>query len=136
MRSTGRTVESWVQAWDGHDGAALRALYTDDGSYRDVPTGMVATGDAIAGFAEEFAGRLTEGLRWELRRSAGAGDVAVAEWHLRATNRGLVPSATADGRPFDVQGATVFTLQGDRIVASSDYYDQATILRAVEGRRA
>ncbi len=132
MRSAPDIVRSWVAAWDGHDGNALRALYTERGTYRDVPTGMVVTGDAIAGFATEFTGRLTEDLRWEARRSSGLDDVAVVEWRLRAINRGLVPAAM--GRPFEVEGASVLSLEGDRIAASSDYYDHATILRSLEER--
>ncbi len=126
-------VDAWIAAWDGHDGGALAELYTADGTYRDVPTGLVAKGPFIAGFAHEYAEVLTQDLRWRLRSVAQAGERAHIEWTLSATNVTLVPGDGAAGRPFTVEGVTTFELDvaDGRIRASADYYDQATVLRAL-----
>ena len=55
-------------------------------------------------------------------------DWATLEYAFAATNKGFVPGAAAQGKPFTVRIATIFVLSGGKISRSSDYYDAATIL--------
>lgn len=56
-----------------------------------------------------------DGLRFDVRWAGVAGDRGVAQW----TNEGI----TRDGTPYANRGATVFEIDGDRIVAIHDYLD-------------
>ncbi len=63
----------------------------------------------------------------ELTNAYGGDGWAVAEWTLSATNQGLFPDAPVE-TPFSLRNATVFAIEGGKIVRSADYYDVATIL--------
>ena len=127
-----QVVRDWIDAWNSHDGSRLGALYAEGATYEDVPTGLTAQGpEAVAGFAEEFANNLVDGLTWKLRGASRAGDRATAEWSFSGTNEGLVPGEATIGKAFVVRGSTAFELEDEKIRRSSDYYDHATIMRQV-----
>jgi steroid delta-isomerase-like uncharacterized protein len=119
-------VLAWVEAWDAADPAAIAAPYAADGVYEDVPADYRIPRGEIETALADYLGGLGD-VSVELDNAYGGDGWAVAEWTLSATNQGLFPDAPV-GAPFSVRNATLFVLEGDKIVRSADYYDAATIL--------
>ena len=119
-------VQDWIDAWNDNDPDAIAALYAEDGTYEDVPSGQEARGDEISGFLADFFAGVGD-VELDLANAFGGDDWAVAEYTFSATNQGLFPGAPV-GASFSVRTATVFELDDGEIQRSSDYYDVATIL--------
>lgn len=97
------------------DGEAVAALYTEDGTYEDVPSGTIAQGrEEIAAFIREVAARQTDVLFRPTTAHEGDG-WAVWEYTFASTD-------IKSGVRMEVRGATVFELEGGLIRHSADYY--------------
>ena len=93
----------------------VAALYTDDGTYEDVPSGTIAHGrEAIAAFIAEEAAMQTDVAMRPTTAHEGDG-WAVLEYVFAATD-------AKSGVRLEVRGATVFELDGGLIHRSADYY--------------
>jgi len=100
------------QAWAAHDAEAITAMHTEDSVFHLHDIGAPALGrEAVHGL---IAGLLTAvpDVRFELRRAHFGEDHFVTEY---------VMSGTAEGKPFAIDGADVFTLR-DGLVARKDSY--------------
>jgi steroid delta-isomerase-like uncharacterized protein len=109
------TFQRLAEAIAAGDGAAVAALYTEDGTYEDVPSGTIAQGrKEIAAFIEEVAATLTD---VEFRpTTAHEGDGwAVWEYVFATTD-------ITSGVRMEVRGATVFEVEDGLIRRSADYY--------------
>jgi steroid delta-isomerase-like uncharacterized protein len=60
---------------------------------------------------------------------AVGGERVFVEWLMTATHRGEFAGMAATGKRFEVRGATLIALRGDKIVRNTDYLDVWTILR-------
>lgn len=110
-----------VDAANAGDGAAVAALYAEDGTHEDVPAGAVARGrEEISAFVDGVLSQVRD-VRFEAVSGRQAGDLAVLEYAFSATD-------LETGRPFAYRGVLVFELDGNLIRRSADYYDVATIL--------
>ena len=114
-------LQQLVDAANAGDGAAVAALYAEDGTHEDVPAGAVARGrEEIAAFVDGVLGQVRD-ARLEPVSGRQAGDLAVLEYDFSVTD-------IATGQPITYRGVLVFELDGDLIRRSADYYDQAAIL--------
>jgi steroid delta-isomerase-like uncharacterized protein len=120
-------LQSWVDAWNAADANAIAALYTPDGVYEDVPSNSTSKNGDVAGFLGGFMAAVSD-IHVTPRSGFATADWAALEYDFAATNKGFVPGAPAQGKPFSVRIATIFQLNGGKISRSSDYYDSATIL--------
>jgi steroid delta-isomerase-like uncharacterized protein len=112
---------AWSEAWDALDPDALAALYTEDGIYEDVASGMVAQGRSeIAASLGEIMAGIAESQN-EPVSGFSTGDMAVMEFQITAVD-------AASGKTFTFRGVLVAELDGDLIRSSREYYDVATIL--------
>lgn len=114
-------LDAWVAAFEAGDGAALAALYAEDGVHEDVPSGTVAVGrDQIAAFVDGFADMLTD-IQLEPSAAYLNEDWAVLEYTAGATD-------IESGQRVTPRGLIVFELEDGLIARSADYYDVAGIL--------
>src|SRR5215208_1673020 len=118
-------LQEWAEAWSEHDdGSRLAALYTDNGTHEEVPSGTVF-GDprAIAGYAQSHFLAFPD-VVLELESAFVADDQAAAEFVYAGTYEGSLPGLPAgSGQPFSVRGAAIFELQDGKILHSASYFD-------------
>lgn len=123
-------LQEWAAAWSEHDdGTRLAALYTDDATHEEVPSGTVFSGpEAIAGYAQSHFAAFPD-VALELSSAIGADDWAAAEWVYAGTYTGSLPGLPAGtGQPFSVRGTVVVELDGDKIRRSASYFDFYSLL--------
>jgi steroid delta-isomerase-like uncharacterized protein len=114
-------LQHMVDAINSGDGAAVAALYVEDGVHEDIPAGTLARGrEEIAAFVDEAMGLFSD-LRFEPVSGSHVGDLAVIEYDFSVTD-------VASGQPITYRGVIVLELDGNLIRRSADYYDLATVL--------
>lgn len=123
-------VQTWVNAYNARDHAAMAALYTEDGTYEDVPNNYTAQGAEIAPFLATAEQGLAD-VRIEVTNGFGTSEGAVVEYLFSATNQGLIPIPGTVGQRFTSRAVTVFILDGELIRRSADYYDLMAILSQI-----
>ena len=127
MATTARAFfDSYLDAWNAHDPAAVTRYMADDAIYEDVALGRVLHGPSeIAKFVEE-ATRASSDFRFEEVSLFTAGSDYANEWIMTGTNDRAVRGVPATGRSFRVRGASVGKLDtSGRIVENRDYYNLA-----------
>jgi steroid delta-isomerase-like uncharacterized protein len=128
-------LAAYHAAWNAHDdGSQVAALFTADGTYEDVPAGLVLHGpDEIAGYvAANFAGfpdvTLTT-TRTPAGLGFGAGTWAAKEWVYAGTYTGQYPGLPpGTGLATSLRGVDVLELRDGQIAHVRSYYDQYTFL--------
>jgi steroid delta-isomerase-like uncharacterized protein len=127
-------VQDWIAAWNSDDPVTnVAALYTADGLYEDVPTGMTSanTGTDVAGFVRAFVQAISN-IDVQLRSGFGSDGWAAAEWTFSFDYTGQLPGLPpGSGQHIVWPGATIFELKGDKIQRSADYYDNTGFLAAL-----
>jgi steroid delta-isomerase-like uncharacterized protein len=122
-------LQEWAAAWSElDDGTRLAALYSDDATHEEVPSGTIFTGpEAIGGYAQSHFAAFPD-VALDLTSAFRSGDWAAAEWVYGGTYTGSLPGLPAGGQPFSVRGAAIFELQGEKIRRSASYFDFYTLL--------
>jgi steroid delta-isomerase-like uncharacterized protein len=105
MATTARAFfDSYLDAWNAHDPAAVARCMADDAIYEDVALGRVLHGPSeIARFVEE-ATRASSDFRFEQVSLFIAGGDYANEWIMSGTNDREVAGVPATGRGFRVRG--------------------------------
>lgn len=126
-QSSPRLADNFVAAWTSHNPDKLASLFTEDGSYEDVPSGEVARGTAkLRKFAASYFETVPD-LKLELRNTSVGSAHGTIEWVFSGTDNGLYHT----GKKFAVRGVSVFDLRAGKISRNLDYYDSASIMRQV-----
>jgi steroid delta-isomerase-like uncharacterized protein len=113
-------VQQWVDGVNAGDGAAVAALYREDGVHEDVPSGLIAQDrDQIAQLVL-VTGPFRD-VHWDVVRAHQTADFATLEYTVSATAR-------ERGQPLLFRGVVLFELSDGQIQRSADYYDVAAIL--------
>jgi steroid delta-isomerase-like uncharacterized protein len=116
-------------AYPPHDLDRLLPLFTEDLIYEGVTMGAVNRSAAeLRGFGEGFFSGFPN-VTFELTFAVAEGTRGGAEWVMRGTHKGDLPSMPATGRRVEVRGASAFEFHGDKIRRCSDYWDMATLLK-------
>jgi steroid delta-isomerase-like uncharacterized protein len=117
----------WIAAWNSHDPEKMLPLFTDDIFYEDVAFGEVSHGKAeVRKFAlAEFEG--VGDLELKLLRASIHGGHGTIEWTFSGTDKDVFKT----GKKFSVRGVSVLDLRDGKISRNLDFYDAATIMRAV-----
>ncbi|MEV7332187.1 nuclear transport factor 2 family protein [Micromonospora sp. NPDC093244] len=100
------------------DGPGFRALFTEDGTFNDVPNSLTFRGDeipqALTGFASIFPD-----IHRELIEMRALGDVVAVELRIQATHLGAFPTPVGDIRPtgnrIDMPAADLWYLRDGKI---------------------
>lgn len=123
-------LAAYEAAWNaGDDGSQLAALFTEDGSFEDVPFGMTYRGhEQIAAYAAvNFAA--SSNLAIPTVAGFATDTWAVNEWTYSGNYTGQYPGLPpGDGQPYSFRGAHVLELRDGMISRVSAYYDLYTIL--------
>src|ERR1700731_4161796 len=120
-------AEKWIAAWNSHSPEKMLPVFTDDVFYEDVAFGEVSHGSAeLRKFAaSEFEG--VPDLELKLVRANVHGGHGTIEWVFSGTDKGGYNT----GKKFSVRGVSVIAVRDGKICRSLDFYDAATIMRAV-----
>jgi steroid delta-isomerase-like uncharacterized protein len=127
MATTARAFfDSYLDAWNAHDPAAVARCMADDAIYEDVALGRVLHGPSEIGRFVEEATRASSDFRFEQVSLFIAGGDYANEWIMSGTNDREVEGVPATGRAFRVRGASVGKLDtSGRILENRDYYNLA-----------
>jgi steroid delta-isomerase-like uncharacterized protein len=123
-------IRQWEDAWNSHDVTRIRALFTEDAVYEDIPFGIVCKGDEVTElFRSNFR---TFGADFKVSDVTGHidGDHGVIRWTMSGTQIGDLPGGmNAKNTSFSSRGVSVFDLRGGRIAHNCDYWDALSFLR-------
>jgi hypothetical protein len=137
MKSNEEVVREAYRLAEGHvlDGESFRALFTEDGTFNDVPNSLTFRGDqipqALAGFASVFPD-----VHRELLEVHAVGDVVAVELRIQGTHLGRFPTPIGEipptGNRIDVPTADLWYLRAGKI-ESFNCYNAANVLLAQVG---
>jgi len=105
-------AKEYSSAWAAHDPDAIAAMHTDDSVFDLHDVGAPATGRAAVRDLIATLLTLVPDLRFELKRAHFGAEHFVTEYVMKGT---------ADGKPFGIAGADVFTMR-DGLVSRKDTY--------------
>jgi len=105
-------AKEYSGAWAAHDPDAIAAMHTDDSVFELHDVGAPATGRAAVRDLIAILLTAVPDLRFELKRAHFGAEHFVTEY---------VMSGTAEGKPFAIAGADVFTMR-DGLVGRKDSY--------------
>jgi len=119
-------VDGYMAAWNAHDSAAAADYFADNVSYYDASVGTPVEGrDAAKSQVIDAFLTAAPDAVWARDGDAIVSGGSVAfEWTFSGTNTGPWSDGTeATGKAFSIHGASVFRIEGDKIVDQADYYD-------------
>jgi hypothetical protein len=137
MRSNEEVVREAYRLAEGDalDAPGFRALFTEEGTFNDVPNAMTFRGDQIPQALAGFAGVFPDVHR-ELLDVHVLGDVVAVELRIQGTHLGAFPTPAGDilptGNRIDVPTADLWYLRAGKI-ESFNCYNAANVLLAQIG---
>ncbi|AGL16061.1 ester cyclase [Actinoplanes sp. N902-109] len=137
MRSNEEVVRQAYRLAEGDalDGDAFRALFTEDGTFNDIPNAMTFRGDQIPLALRGLAGVFPDVHR-ELLDVHAVGDFVAVALRIQGTHRGAFPTPIGEipptGNRIDVPTADLWYLRDGKI-ERFDCYNSATMLLAQIG---
>ncbi|MBM3487605.1 MAG: nuclear transport factor 2 family protein [Alphaproteobacteria bacterium] len=115
----------FTAAVEAADGAALAALFTEDGLYDDTFYGAFRGRAAIRAMLEDHFWRDGTAFRWDMRDPVSDGRTGYASWLFSYTAR-LAPFT---GRRVVVAGMSRFALAGGLIIHYAEAFDAGQAFR-------
>ncbi|SDS77827.1 ester cyclase [Actinoplanes derwentensis] len=136
MKSNEEIVREAYRLAEGNalDGAGFRALFTEDGSFNDIPNALSFRGDQVAQAVAGFAGVFPDVHR-ELLELHALGDVVAVELRIQGTHLGGFPTP-ADEIPatenrIDVPAADLWYLRDGKIERFNCYNATGVLLAQI-----
>lgn len=121
-------AESYLQAWNDHDGAAVARLFAPNGTYIDPTLRGPLSGDAIATHVVGLVAAFPD-LAFAVEGISADGDRVTAQWRMQGTNTGPFPGAPQPtGGTCDLAGVDLITVGCDGITSVVGYFDQKTFV--------
>src|SRR5262245_61600162 len=103
-------AQSYFVAWNRYDSTAIRTLFTEDGTYRDLVVAAGVTGAAITAYASGLFAAFPD-LKFEVISMALADNgVVAAQWCMQGTNSGAFNGSPPTGRTVTLPGADFLTV--------------------------
>jgi steroid delta-isomerase-like uncharacterized protein len=127
-------IRDYLDAWDRHDAAGVASFMTDDAVYTDTALGETHKGPAdIQSFVADMETSFSTNHRFKLGQVVESENGYAMEWVLTGTNDCADPERglPATGKPFEVPGISIGTLEGGKIKENRDYWSLATYLMQV-----
>ncbi len=124
-QDTTATVTGYVAAWSAQDSAAA-TFFADNVTYYDASVGTpVEGGNAAKTRAIDAFMTAAPDAVWTMEGDPiVAGNSVAFESTFAGPNTGTWADGTAaTGKAFSFKGASVFRVEGDKIVHQADYYD-------------
>jgi steroid delta-isomerase-like uncharacterized protein len=127
----GPLVEALVQAWDGHDFAAVDTLIDPLAIHEDLGLGFRGEGlDQIKAFMRQTFEQIPD-FDWRPTNILTDGPEAAAEWTLAGTYSGDTPQGPVKNRRFSIRGVSVVVTDNGKVIRFSNYYNLAEFYRQV-----
>ena len=111
-------LRTFCDAVETRDGAALAALFTDDGVYHDVFYGAFAGHAAIASLIDDWFYRTAADFRWDMHAPVSDGKTLYARYTF--SYRSILPEAKGARAMFE--GVAIMTLREGKI---AEYHEVA-----------
>ena len=121
-RSADDLVTEFCTKWSTPDPEELAAYFTEDGVYHNMPMAAVQGREPIKQFIAGFLGGL-DGIDFQVHRQVSDGDLVINE-------RTDVMRRTG-GEPIRLPVTGVFEIENGQIKAWRDYFDMATVTKAL-----
>ena len=115
-------AKEYSGAWAVHEPDAIAAMHTDDSVFELHDVGAPATGRAAVRDLIATLLAAVPDLRFELKRAHFGAEHFVTEY---------VMSGTAEGKPFAIAGADVFTMRDGLVGRKDSYLDWLAYQRQV-----
>lgn len=137
MKSNEEIVREAYRLAEGDvlDGPGFRALFTEDGTFNDVPNSQTFRGDQIPRALTGLAGIFPD-IHRELLEVRALGDVVAVELRIQGTHLGAFPTPIGDirptGRRIDVPAADLWYLREGKI-ARFNCYNATSVMLAQLG---
>nr|WP_221380276.1 nuclear transport factor 2 family protein [Actinoplanes polyasparticus] len=137
MKSNEEVVREAYRLSEGSvlDGDGFRALFTEDGTFNDMPNSLTFRGDQIPQALAGLVGVFPDVHR-ELLEVHSLGDVVAVELRIQGTHLGKFPTPIGDipptGNRIDVPTADLWYLRDGKI-ESFNCYNAANVLLAQIG---
>jgi steroid delta-isomerase-like uncharacterized protein len=126
-------VESWLAAYNSHDGSAFASYFAEDGVLRFVVGGEVNEGrERIAGAMEEVW-RAVPDWKLELRGLYDCGEAVWLAWTITGTHEGKFRGLQPTHRHLEMLGCSHVTFGADGLIVRDDVYHDAVTLMGVLG---
>ncbi len=121
-----KLLDSYLQAWNQHDGNAVAGFYADDVVVFDALRGNLSKGrgESRANVVDMYLRAVPDG-QWSLRGEPVVSEDGFSyEWALVGTNMGDWTSyLRGRGQKLDFKGITIVRLKGGKIVYQANYFD-------------
>src|SRR5919199_858423 len=122
-------IESYIEAWNRHDTAALLEWFTPDAVYTDYALGESHHGhDDIKAFLDSMEANFSSDYRFELLTSVADEAAYAYEWIVRGTHDRGSEQMPASGKPLEIHGVSIGTLQQGKIREHRDYWNLTEFL--------
>lgn len=125
-------IESWLAAYNRHDGVAFASYFAEDGVFRHIVGGEDYTGrDQIAATMEEVW-RAVPDWKLELRGLYDCGEAVWLAWTITGTHEGEFRGLQPTHRHLEMLGCSHLTFGADGLIARDDvYHDAVTLMRVL-----
>jgi steroid delta-isomerase-like uncharacterized protein len=124
-------VTHLLEAWNAHDVEGTIAFYTSDYEGQDVAQarpeqGLEGIRQSLARYLQAFPD-----LHVTPEATLAQGDQVALFWTARGTHGGKIMNIPPTGRPVQVRGVSLFTLEAGKISRAIVIWDVAGLLRAI-----
>jgi len=111
------------EALANRDAAGMEACYAEDAVVDLVPVGVLRGSTEIRAFFDDLFAAIPDlETTWDL--VATSTDKAVIEWRMRGTFSGATfQDVEPTGKSIEIRGVDLMTIENDRIVHNTAYYD-------------
>lgn len=127
-------IHDYLDAWDRHDAAGVVSFMTEGTVYSDLALGESHKGLAdIQKFVEDLESSFCTDYRFRLGQVVESEGGYAMEWVMTGTNDQADPvrGLPATGKPFEIPGISIGTLEGGKIKENRDYWSLASYLMQV-----
>lgn len=119
-------TKRYLDAWAGRDSAGLVAAFAKNGVYCDPVSGEVR-GQAIGEHAARIFSAFPDITLETLAAGAIGENMVSVHWRMPGTNTGSFHGLPPTGKPIVLHGASIITINGDRVGSSRVYFDAGAI---------
>lgn len=122
-------AQTYFDAWNQRDGAAIAATFAPGGTYQDPASQGPLQGEAIAAYAAGLFAAFPD-LSFEIvSASASPEGLVSAEWVMRGTNSAPFMGLPPTGKSLELPGADFIRVDGGKIVSVQGYFDGGELPR-------
>ena len=124
-------LDKLINTWNSHDFDATARFYAEDYAGIDVGQREPHRGpDGIREFLKRYHNAFPD-YRFTTDEVIVEGSRAVLLWTARGTHRGSVMNIPPTGRPINVRGVSVLTIEDDKVKNAIYIWDVAGLLRNI-----